>query len=86
MKPAPDAVTISVSDQGIGIPPEMKDKIFDMFTEAKRIGTKGEQPFGMGLAIAKQIVEAHGGIIWCESVPGIGTTFYVELPSKSDIA
>ena len=51
-----------------------------MFTEAKRPGTAGEQPFGMGLAISKQIVEAHGGQIWFESKQTNGTFFYVELP------
>lgn len=75
-------VRISVRDNGIGIPEEMKSKIFDMFTEAKRTGTAGEQPFGLGLAISKQIVEAHGGNIWFESKPGNGTTFWVELPAN----
>jgi signal transduction histidine kinase len=73
-------VLIAVEDHGIGIPIEMQDKIFDMFTEAKRPGTAGEQPFGLGLAISKQIVEAHGGTIWFESKEGNGTTFFVELP------
>ncbi|MET3878753.1 ATP-binding protein [Chitinophaga sp. OAE865] len=77
---APDHVVVAVSDQGIGIPDEMKSKIFDLFTEAKRPGTGGERPYGMGLAIAKQISEAHGGSIWFESSPGEGTTFYVKLP------
>ena len=71
---------IEVEDHGIGIPIEMEDKIFDMYTEAKRTGTAGEQPFGLGLAISKQIVEAHGGKIWFDSKPGNGTTFFVELP------
>ncbi|MDP9080222.1 MAG: tetratricopeptide repeat-containing sensor histidine kinase [Bacteroidota bacterium] len=73
-------VLIAVKDHGIGIPTEMHDKIFDMFTEAKRPGTAGEQAFGLGLAISKQIVEAHGGKIWFESTSGMGTTFFVELP------
>jgi signal transduction histidine kinase len=73
-------VVIAVEDQGIGIPAEMKDKVFDMFTEAKRPGTLGEQSFGLGLAISKQIVEAHGGRIWFDSKAGNGTTFFVELP------
>jgi len=75
-----EGVRISVKDHGIGIPPEMKDKIFDMFTEAKRSGTAGEQSFGLGLAISKQIVEAHGGRIWFESRQGKGTTFFIDLP------
>jgi len=74
------SVRIAVNDHGIGIPPEMKDKIFDMFTEAKRSGTAGEQSFGLGLAISKQIVEAHRGKIWFESKQGNGTTFFIDLP------
>lgn len=77
------SVLISVEDHGIGIPPEMRDRIFDMFTEAKRTGTAGEQAFGLGLAISKQIVEAHGGKIWFESDPGKQTTFFVDLPFAS---
>jgi signal transduction histidine kinase len=73
-------IRITVRDNGIGIPEKIKDKVFDMFTEAKRPGTADEQPFGLGLAISKQIVEAHGGRIWFDSKPGNGTTFYVELP------
>lgn len=73
-------VIISVDDHGIGIPEEMRDHIFDMFTEARRPGTAGEQSFGLGLAISKQIVGAHGGRIWFDSKPGKGATFFVELP------
>lgn len=71
---------IFVKDRGIGIPEDIKDKIFDMLSEARRTGTDGEQPFGMGLAISRQIVEAHGGRIWFESSPDEGTIFFAELP------
>lgn len=73
-------IRILVQDEGIGIPSEMSEKVFDLFTEAKRPGTAGEQPFGMGLAISKQIVEAHNGKIWFENNETLGTTFFVELP------
>lgn len=73
-------VRITVQDNGIGIPDDLRDKVFNMFTDAKRPGTAGEQPFGLGLAISKQIVEAHEGRIWFESEQGSGTTFFVELP------
>ena len=76
------AAVITVEDHGIGIPESFEDKIFDMFTEAKRHGTDGEPTFGMGLAISKQIVEAHEGRIWFESIPGKGTTFFVALPME----
>ncbi len=71
---------IKVTDQGIGIAPEMLDKLFSMPTEAMRTGTAGETSYGMGLAISKQIIDAHGGNIWVESEPGEGSAFYVELP------
>jgi signal transduction histidine kinase len=74
------SVRISVSDQGIGIAEKDREKIFDMFTEAKRPGTAGEQPFGIGLSISKQIIESHNGKIWLNDNPGGGTVFYVELP------
>lgn len=80
MEQGDNAVLISVHDNGIGVPDELKDKIFNMFTEAKRKGTDGEQSFGLGLAISKQIVEAHEGKMWVESEPGKGTTFFVQLP------
>lgn len=71
---------IAVKDRGIGIPAELKDSIFDIYSNETRIGTSGEQTFGLGLAIAKQIIRAHNGKIWFESEIGVGTTFYVELP------
>lgn len=80
MMQAEHGIRIWVQDEGIGIPAEMSEKIFDLFTEAKRPGTAGEQPFGMGLAISKQIVEAHNGKIWFESNKRGGTTFFVDLP------
>jgi two-component system sensor histidine kinase VicK len=73
-------VQISVADHGIGIPDDMKDKVFNMFTDAKRAGTIGEKSFGLGLSICKQIIEKHQGKIWFDSVAGKGTTFYVRLP------
>ena len=75
-----DKVLISVADNGIGIPDEQKDSIFEMFTPAKKNGTDGEQPFGLGLYISKRIIEMHGGKIWFENNAGSGTIFYVELP------
>jgi len=74
------ANTIIVEDNGIGIPENIQSKVFDMFTEAKRKGTAGELPYGLGLSICKQIVEAHNGRIWFETKQDKGTIFYVELP------
>ncbi len=81
---------ISVRDAGIGIPADVQDKVFNMFTEAKRPGTAGEKSFGLGLSISKQIIENHDGKIWFESDGKTGTTFYISLPrqmqSKSPVA
>jgi len=71
---------IAVRDYGIGIPENLRDKVFGSSVQRKRQGTDGEKSFGIGLAITKQNVEAHGGIIRFESEVGKGTTFYVELP------
>jgi len=70
---------LSVTDQGIGIPPEQRVRIFERFYQAP---TAGRRPAGtgLGLAICKQIVEAHGGRIWVEGQPGLGSCFYVSLP------
>jgi len=73
------AIIIAVADKGIGVPDNMKDKIFNTFTDAKRPGTAGEQSFGLGLSICYQIIQNHDGKIWLES-SGDGTTFYVSLP------
>jgi two-component system sensor histidine kinase VicK len=58
----------------------MEEIVFDFFTEAKRNGTTGEKPFGLGLSISKKIIESHAGKIWLKSEENTGTTFYIELP------
>lgn len=73
-------VIIGIRDNGIGIPENLKEKIFKMDPEIKRKGTAGETSFGLGLAICKQIIENHNGDIWFESVEEKGTVFYVSLP------
>ncbi|WP_295793720.1 tetratricopeptide repeat-containing sensor histidine kinase [Mucilaginibacter sp.] len=80
-----NAVIISVADNGIGIPPEMRGELFNKFGNTRRMGTAGEKSFGLGLSVCKQIVEAHSGKIWVKSEPQAGTVFYVELPLGYDI-
>lgn len=80
VKEEKERVLIAVEDHGIGIPDAIKTKIFDMSGEGQRSGTAGEQPYGLGLAISRQIIETHGGRIWVESEPEKGAIFYIELP------
>jgi len=63
----------AVRDNGIGIPAEYRSKMFQVFQHVHREPNQGE---GMGLAIVRRIVERHGGRIWFESHPGVGTTFF----------
>ena len=75
---------IAVKDNGIGIPAEHLEHIFDVFTTLKRKGTAGERSFGLGLSVCKQIIESHKGKIWAESEDGKGTTFYIQLPLSNN--
>ncbi len=79
-KTTANSYIISITDQGIGIPDELKSKMFIAYSGVGRSGTKGEASFGLGLSISKQIIEAHGGKIWFNSEIDKGTTFFVELP------
>jgi signal transduction histidine kinase len=72
-----EALHFSVEDTGPGIPSEGIPQLFDRFWQANQTGRVG---LGLGLPIAKAIVEAHGGRIWAESVPGGGTTFHFTVP------
>ncbi len=76
-------VRISVSDTGIGIMPEELPHIFEKFYRGR--AEEGVSGSGLGLSIAKQIVEAHGGRIWVESTPGQGSTFTFTLPMESSL-
>jgi len=78
---AGDVVEIEVTDNGIGIPDEMKSKIFELFAQVKTPTTRAQEGLGIGLALVKQLVELHGGAISLESSgPNLGSTFKVRLP------
>jgi len=74
------AVAISVSDQGQGIPASELPQLFAFFSKTTVRPTGGESSSGLGLAIAKRMVEAHHGMIWVESQIGKGSTFTFTLP------
>ncbi len=75
-------VTFTIKDNGIGMKPEYKDKIFDAFTREDKGATKGIQGTGLGMAITKSLVELMGGTIRVESEEGKGSTFIVNLRLK----
>lgn len=75
-----EQITIQVRDQGIGIPAEDQEKLFQPFFRAANVGTVGGT--GLGLAIVKQAVDAHGGTIGLTSEMGVGTTVTLVLPAE----
>jgi len=78
--PEGESALIKVADTGIGIPDEIRSTVFERFTGAGRQGTDSEATTGLGLSIAKDIVQEHGGKIWFTSEKQKGSTFFVELP------
>ncbi len=76
----PGAWRISVADQGPGILPEDRPRLFQAFSRLSAQPTGDERSTGLGLAIARRVVEEHGGEIGVESVPGQGATFWFALP------
>lgn len=75
-------VELSVRDTGEGIPPEYLEKIFDRFVqvEGRDVEVRGT---GLGLTVSREIVRDHGGDIWADSIPGVGSTFTFTLPIAS---
>lgn len=73
-------VRLSVGDDGPGIPPEHLARLFDRFYRVEDSRSRDQGGAGLGLSIAKGIVDAHGGRIWLESEVGKGTTAHVQLP------
>ena len=80
-KPEDGVVRISVSDQGMGIPKEHIEKLFDRFHRIDNRDTRKVGGTGIGLYLVKHLVEAHGGKIWVESEEGQGSSFIFELPN-----
>jgi signal transduction histidine kinase len=76
-----EGVVFSVSDTGIGIPPNKIDLIFDHKELDSTKGTHGESGTGIGLPLSREMVELNGGRIWVDSIPGGGSSFHVWMPS-----
>jgi histidine kinase len=74
------AVDVAVADTGPGIQAEHLPRVFDRFYRVDEARSRDDGGTGIGLAIARSVVEAHGGRIWAESEPGRGSTFTFELP------
>lgn len=82
---AENKVLITVKDTGLGIPKKQQSRMFEKFFRADNVQTAETEGTGLGLYIAKAIIEGHGGKIWFESEENVGTTFFVELPTNRSI-
>jgi PAS domain S-box-containing protein len=78
----PDEVIVSVSDEGIGIPLEEQDRIFERFYRVDDALSRRTAGSGLGLYLAKAVIDAHRGRIWVESAPGQGASFSFALPRR----
>ncbi len=74
---------VTVRDEGMGIPTDQQDRIFTKFFRGDA-GATGITGTGLGLAVSREIVEAHGGRIGFDSDAGSGSTFWLELPDAAD--
>ena len=74
-------VMVSVSDDGIGVPADDREKIFERFYRAGNRSEVNAPGTGLGLAIAREVVDKHGGKIWLESELGKGSVFHFVIPA-----
>jgi signal transduction histidine kinase len=84
-RPVPGGVHVDVADTGEGIAPEELPRVFDWFYRGEKSRSRAYGGAGLGLAIARSIVEAHGGRIWAQSTAGRGSTFSFILPQEGEL-
>lgn len=77
-----DEMQVSVADTGVGISKEDQQRIFDRFYQLETLPSGKVEGSGLGLSIARHIIKAHGGGIWVESEPQLGSTFFFTLPIR----
>ena len=77
---ADNQVELWVQDDGPGIPPESRERVFERFYRVDRARSRETGGTGLGLAIVKHIIQAHGGEVWVKSEVGAGSTFFFTLP------
>lgn len=75
-----DYIQVSIKDNGVGIEENRLHNLFKIDTTTSTQGTENEQGTGLGLILSKEFVEKHGGKMWVESQPGVGSTFYFTIP------
>jgi len=84
VRPKDGMMEVSVRDDGPGIPPEGRERVFERFYRVDRARSRDTGGTGLGLAIVKHIVQAHGGEVWMTSGVGEGTTFFFTLKQKQE--
>jgi signal transduction histidine kinase len=77
---SPNEIVVTVSDEGAGIPPEEQPRVFERFFRGTRERSQHTPGAGLGLYLAKAVVEAHDGRMWVESTPGEGSAFSFTIP------
>ena len=82
MEETANSVTVHIADQGLGIPADKVDRLFEPFYRVQSRETRQIEGLGLGLALTRAVVEAYGGEIWVESEPGEGSVFSYSLPKE----
>jgi len=78
-------VEVFVTDDGVGLPAESLERVFERFYRVDKARSREQGGTGLGLSIVKHIVQGHGGKVWAKSRPGKGATFYFTLPTAEQV-